>query len=189
MLAQPLVAAALAAAVGRLLNTGDTYSDHLAIAALPHLLVTLLRIVERQPTAHAHVLSLVISALDVAGAERPDAARGLLRVLLALLLAGRVAAVLDAALAWAKTADPALARFFALQVRFAVHALPRMRTETTQTLRMCTSTSNFFSRRAWAGVLYAAVLTTITLQQPASRCAYRCSHTACRRFRRCSRAA
>lgn len=119
MLAHPVVASALTAAIGGLLMAEDTYTDHVALAALPHLLVTVLRIIKCQPVTHMRLLPILLSALDVAGAERPDASRSLLRLLLELLLQGHVVQVLDDVVAWSRSADPSLSRFFALQVSSA----------------------------------------------------------------------
>lgn len=117
MLESPLVATATVAAVHAQLTTEDFYTDHVSLAALPHLLLLLLRVQRAQECAHTRIIALVSAALPVVGAERADAARALLRLWLEALRRGRALEVLDAAARWADDADPALQRYFALQVR------------------------------------------------------------------------
>jgi hypothetical protein len=116
-LAAPLVATAAVAAVHGALVATDFFVDHVALAALPHLLLILRSAVARQPCVHRRAVAAVDAALPAAAEKGPDAARALLRVWLDLLLAGCVFEVLAAAEAWGKDADPALLRFFTLQAR------------------------------------------------------------------------
>lgn len=115
-LASPLVATAVVGAIHRQVTSEEFFTDHVALSALPHFFLLLLRIVKLQPTVHLRVVVLVRDALPVVGAERPEAAKSFIRVLVQLLLHGRVAEVLTAVEGWARDADPALIRFFALQV-------------------------------------------------------------------------
>lgn len=117
ILRSPLVAAAVVSVIHGQVTSEDFYTDQVALAALPHLIILLLRAVRLQPRVHARVLRLASAALPVVGAERPEAAKAYVRVLLELTLRGDALAALAAVNEWARNADPALVRFFIGQVR------------------------------------------------------------------------
>ena len=117
ILRSPLVAAAVVSVIHAQVTSEDFYTDQVALAALPHLIILLLRAVRLQPRAHARILRLACAALPVVGAERPEAAKSYVRLLLELLLRGDALAALAAVNEWARNADPALVRFFIGQVR------------------------------------------------------------------------
>jgi hypothetical protein len=116
-LESPLAAVAAVAAVQTQLTATDFFVDAISLSALPHLLLLLQRTVRQAPNARSRVVQAVAAALPPAASERPDAARALLRVWVDLLLAGHALDVLDAAEQWSIDADPALLRFFTLQVQ------------------------------------------------------------------------
>jgi hypothetical protein len=121
MLESSLVAAAVINAVHTRIANEDFYTDQVALATLPHLLILLLRAARLQPLLHGRLLLVCRDALGVVGAERPEAAKSVIHILVTLLLRGDPVAVLEQVAAWANDADPALVRFFIGQVRSLVH--------------------------------------------------------------------
>jgi nitric oxide reductase activation protein len=112
----PTAAAVAVHAVHSALTTEDFLSDPSCQAALPHLLVLLLRAVQTQPSVHARVLRLVAAVLPGAASDMPELTRSVLRILLEVLLTGSVVEALMVATQWSVNADPVMVRSFALQV-------------------------------------------------------------------------
>jgi hypothetical protein len=124
MLESPLVAAAVTKAVHVRVTNEDFYTDQVALSTLPHLLMLLLHTARLQPRLHSRLLLLCRDALRVVGAERPEAAKSVIHILVVLLLLGDPITVLEQVADWAKDADPALVRFFIGQVRRLCDMLP-----------------------------------------------------------------
>ncbi|KAK9822993.1 hypothetical protein WJX81_003185 [Elliptochloris bilobata] len=81
-------------------------------SGVPAYVRALALIIPAQPLLHAQIVGVLADALRGVGNARPDAARALLGLALALLTAGQTGAVLAAAERWARGADPSLVRHF-----------------------------------------------------------------------------
>jgi hypothetical protein len=105
-------------AVQNVFTAGDGFlSQHAGIAALPHMLVLLIRAVQLHCSIHPSVLRLISVALPVAVDITPELTRALLRLLLEVLLCGSPSEALEVATQWATGSDPTLVGSFVLQAR------------------------------------------------------------------------
>lgn len=124
VLRSPAAASACVSVIHALLKDAGFFADAVCLAALPHLLLLLLRVAGAQVALRPRLMHMVAAALRAAGTERPEHAKGLLHVLLHLLMLGHVE-VLEHVRRWAADADVSLVRYFVLQVRLALDPRPR----------------------------------------------------------------
>lgn len=116
VLSSPAAASACVCVTHTLLNDAAFFADAVCLAALPHLLLLLLRAADAQPVLRPRVMRIVGDALRAVDTGRAEHAKGLLHLYLHLLMRGRVE-VLEHARRWAADADVSLVRYFVLQAR------------------------------------------------------------------------
>ncbi|BDA42837.1 Negative elongation factor D [Coccomyxa sp. Obi] len=81
-------------------------------SAAPAFLTLLSLIVPLQPALNAQAVDIISDTLKALGNAKPDIARALLELAVAVMAGGEVMRMLSAAEQWAKTADPSLVRHF-----------------------------------------------------------------------------
>lgn len=127
VLSSPAAASACVCVTHALLNDAAFFADAVCLAALPHLLLLLLRAADAQALLRPRVMRVVGDALRVVDTGRAEHAKGLLHLYLHLLMRGRVE-VLEHARRWAADADVSLVRYFVLQARLLfLHSCSRSR--------------------------------------------------------------
>ncbi|KAK9909351.1 hypothetical protein WJX75_000889 [Coccomyxa subellipsoidea] len=89
-------------------------------SAAPAFLTLLSLIIPQQPALSSQAVDIIAAALKALGNAKPDIARALLELGVAVLATGEVMRVLSRAEQWAKTADPSLVRHFIFCVLAAV---------------------------------------------------------------------
>lgn len=115
VLSSPAAASACVCVTHALLRDPAFFADAVCLAALPHLLLLLLRAAGTQALLRPRVLRAAGDALRAVGGGRAEHAKGLLHLYIHLLTLGHVE-VLEHARRWAADADVSLVRYFVLQV-------------------------------------------------------------------------